>query len=304
MTVEPRPDAPGQVETTSSANASWIAILNARMRRVRFRSRLLRRPVVALRHRGLVSEDAFIVSYPRSGTTWLRFLLCESIAGESPAFGEVRRLVPYVGHQNACPAILGSRGRLIQSHERHDIGMRKVVYIVRNPLNVVVSEYRWQQRIGVFYGSFASFFEDFLKGRSNPWGGWDQHVNFWTDTPGARAGLLHVLKYEDLRADPEGSLAGALEFLEIDSNPAQVARAVAANSLEAMRRKEESAPPGAFAQMRNRDIRFVNRGSNTSWRDHLSPADVDRLETRFADALGRARYSADPIHETKPSHRR
>lgn len=304
MTVEPRSDASGQADTTSNADTGRIATLSARARRARFRSRVLRRPVVALKHRGLVSEDAFIVSYPRSGTTWLRFLLCESIAGESPAFGEVRHLVPYVGHQKACPAILGSRGRLIQSHERHDIGMRKVVYIVRNPLNVVVSEYRWQQRIGVFHGSFASFFEDFLNGRSNPWGGWDQHVNFWTDTPGSRAGLLHVLKYEDLRVDPEGSLAGALEFLEIDSTPAQVARAVAANSLEAMRRKEENAPPGAFAQMRNRDIRFVNRGSNTSWHDHLSPTDVERLETRFAAALGRVGYSSDPIHETKPDQRR
>ena len=303
MTVEPRPDAE-LTEETPVADAGLIASLRARARRVRFRSRILRRPVVALRHRGLNSEDAFIVSYPRSGTTWLRSLLCESIAGEAPAFGEVRHLVPYIGHQNACPAILGPRGRLIQSHERHDIGMRKVVYIVRNPLNIVVSEYRWQQRIGVFDGSFARFFEDFLEGRSNPWGGWDQHVNFWTDTPGARASLLHILKYEDLRADPEGNLAGALEFLEIDSSPAEVARAVAANSLEAMRRKEESAPREAFAQMRNRDIRFVNQGSNTSWRDHLRPADVERLETRWADALGRAGYSLGPIHETKPGHRR
>ena len=89
MTLDPRPDASGQEETTSSADAGWIATLNARVRRVRFRSRVLRRPVVALRHRGLLSEDAFIVSYPRSGTTWLRFLLCESIAGEAPAFGEI-----------------------------------------------------------------------------------------------------------------------------------------------------------------------------------------------------------------------
>jgi hypothetical protein len=289
VTVERQPDAPRALEITPEA--SWIAILNARARRVRFRSRVFRRPIVALRHRGLVSEDAFIVSYPRSGTTWLRFLLCESIAGEAPAFGEVRHLVPYVGHQNACPAILGSRGRLIQSHERHKVGMRKVVYIVRNPLNVVVSEYRWQQRIGVFEGSFERFFEDFLEGRCNPWGGWDQHVNFWTGTPGARAGLLHVLRYEDLRADPRGSLTAALEFLEIDRTPAQVARAVAANSLESMRRKEESAPPGAFAQMRNRDIRFVNRGSNTSWRDHLRPADAERLESRWAAALVSAGYS-------------
>ncbi|HKS75489.1 MAG TPA: hypothetical protein VJQ82_19930, partial [Terriglobales bacterium] len=37
----------------------------------------LRAPLVWLRHRGLGPRDTFVASYPRSGSTWLRFQLFE-----------------------------------------------------------------------------------------------------------------------------------------------------------------------------------------------------------------------------------
>src|SRR5690349_7136880 len=49
------------------------------LRQIRYRAAKsrLRAPFVWLRHRGLDPQDTFVASYPRSGSTWLCFLLFE-----------------------------------------------------------------------------------------------------------------------------------------------------------------------------------------------------------------------------------
>ncbi len=46
----------------------------------------LRGPVTALRHRDVRPDDTFIASYPRAGSTWLRFLLQETLMEQPSTF--------------------------------------------------------------------------------------------------------------------------------------------------------------------------------------------------------------------------
>jgi hypothetical protein len=149
-----------------------------RLRGARFRSKLLRRPLVRSRHKRLTPRDAFLASYPRSGTTWLRFLLYESLTGEAPEFGSIRAAVPSVGKQRGARPVLVGGGRLVQTHETYSHGDRLVVYVVRDPRRVALSEYYWQKRNRTYDSSLAAFVEDFCRGRSNPWGSWGAHVEY------------------------------------------------------------------------------------------------------------------------------
>ena len=56
----------------------------------------VRAPLVWMRHKSLRANDVFFASYPRSGSTWMRFLLYESIAGQSSGFGNVNQSIPDV----------------------------------------------------------------------------------------------------------------------------------------------------------------------------------------------------------------
>ena len=51
----------------------------------------IRVPVIWYRHRGCTDADAFVASYPRSGSTWLRFLLFEVLCKDSAIFDNVNR---------------------------------------------------------------------------------------------------------------------------------------------------------------------------------------------------------------------
>jgi hypothetical protein len=262
-----------------------MAAVTQAVRRARFKNRVLRTPLVRARHKGLGGHDVFLASYPRSGTTWLRFLLYESLTGESARFGIIRSAVPSVGKQAGARPVLDGRGRLIQTHETFYDRARKVVYAVRDARSVVVSEYSWQQRLRVYPGSFDAFVDDFISGRSNPWGSWGDHIDFWRNSECARNGRLHEVRYEDLRSDTENVFRRVLEFLEADVDAEAVRRAVESNSLEGMRTKEDRAKQEGWRPTVRDDIRFVNTGTTGGWRTKLSAEQAVRIEERFGPTM-------------------
>lgn len=260
------------------------------VRRMRFRSRRLRRPLVWARQKGLGRDDILLASYPRSGTTWLRFLLTEALSGEPAEFERVGRTVRYVGDHRNAPRLLPDSGRVIFSHEAYEKTDHRVVYAVRDPRSVVVSEYRWLLRRGLYSKDFPEFFSDFLAGKTNPWGRWSSHVNYWHASVSASSGRLHVVRFEDLRSDAQGSLRDILTFLDVELSDDRVEAAVRNNSVGEMRTKEERAPGDVFSKGVKRDIRFVNTGTTLGWKESLTEQQVARLETQFGEIMARLGY--------------
>lgn len=254
-------------------------------RRVRFRNKTLRRPFMLARHRTLSPQDAFLASYPRSGTTWMRFLLYETLTGESSGFGLMRRAIPSVGKQDGARPVLPDGGRLIQTHEPYCDAARRVVYVVRDARSVVSSEYSWQRRSGFYAGSFDRFLSDFVAGRSNPWGSWAHHVRYWHDSEAARKGRLHVVRYEDLRRDTYSVFRAILGFLGVEADDDLVHRAIENNSLEGMRAKEDSAEAQGWRRSTHPEIRFVNTGTLAGWREKLTAEQAARIERAFGPEL-------------------
>jgi Sulfotransferase domain len=260
------------------------------LRRLRFRSRLLRRPLVWARQRGLNRDDILLASYPRSGTTWLRFLLTEVLTGEPAEFERVGRTVRYVGDHRNAPRLLPNSGRVIFSHEAYEKADHRVVYAVRDPRSVVVSEFRWLLRRGLYFDDFSEFFSDFLAGKTNPWGRWSSHINYWLASPSASSDRVHVVKFEDLRADAQGSLRDILTFLDVKQSDDRIEAAVQNNSVGEMRTKEERAPGDVFSKGVKRDIRFVNTGTTLGWKETLTGQQVAKLETEFGELMVRLGY--------------
>lgn len=259
-----------------------------RLRRARFRRKVLRRPLVAIRHRGLQPTDAFVVSYPRSGTTWTLFMLCDLLAGVRTSFGQLHETTPYVGGHLRAPGILSNGGRLVYSHEVVGVGARPVVYLVRDPRSVVLSEYRWQLMSGLFDGGLGVFLDDFVRGRSNPWGAWGDHVQTWFDHGRRAQDQLLVVRYEDMRRRPEEQLERIATFLGESVSPSRIAGAVSDNDLAAMREKERCSSPPKF----RRDIDCVGEGGVDLWREKLAPPQATLIAERFAPSMALAGYDA------------
>lgn len=245
----------------------------------------LRVPLMWKRHRGLTLHDAFVASYPRSGSTWLRFMLLELLTGYSSDFKKVNQLLPSVGdHRDAVP-LLPEAGRLIKTHEAYRRQYKKAVYLVRDARDVALSEHAYEKGLGRFDKGFDPFLRAFLSGKVNGYGSWQRHVNSWLDADSRADVELLVVRYEELRRNPEETLAHLLQFIGVSVDSRAIREGVANNSLDKMKKKEDMSP-----QMPEGDNRFVRSGSVGGWMGSLTRTQLELIEQFAGDALLRAGY--------------
>ena len=94
-----------------------------------------------------------------------------------------------------------------------------------------------------------------------------------------------MLKYEDLRQDPETNFRRILDFVGLNREPETIRQAIANNSLEKMRKKEIESPRKASVRGR-----FVRTGQVQGWKDKLSPGQMGFIEAQAGEMLVRLGY--------------
>src|SRR5215467_4644746 len=173
-------------------------------------------------------DDVFLVSYPKSGNTWARFLLANLMfPNTAVTFANIHLLVP--GPQ-ATPRKYFERmprPRLIKSHECFDPAYPRVIYIVRDPRDVVISAYHHNRKCRSIKDDLPieAFVERFLAGETflAPHGSWGQNVMTWL---AAREGdpRFLILRYEDMLVDPARELSKVDDLLQLSVSPEQIKR--------------------------------------------------------------------------------
>lgn len=264
------------------------------LRRARKRSPL-RRPVVAWRHRTVGPNDTLLVSFPRSGSTWLRFMLAAAASTEPVEFDSVDEIVPLVG---AAPtrkaAEWGTSGRLIKSHERFSRlyipRSQRFIFLIRDGRDVAVSYYYYCLRNGWWVGAFRTFLDAFLGGRLDGYGPWHRHVEGWLGE--AAEGRDHLLvRYEDLHRDAAAELQRCAEFLQMPLTEERLSQSLAAGSVDRMRESEQrrSTLP---SRVIDPSIPVVRSTKSSNWREEFSDQDLAKFQRHAARALDLGGYEA------------
>lgn len=257
----------------------------------------LRVPIIWMRHRGLNRNDVFAASYPRSGSTWLRFMLFEILTQKDAEFDDVNRDIPDVGGQRDAAALLPNQGRLIKTEEAFRPDYRRAIYLVRDGRDVALSEYAYQKAQGWIDCSFDGYLKMFVNGNANPYGSWEKHVRSWIESPLNARGDLMLVSYRELKQKSEPTLTRIAEFLNVRV-PAQVIQnAIQNNNLQNMRKKEDRAPQIGY-DSRTKSIaeekRFVRSGALGGWRERLTAAQAEYLQRNTGKMLVRLGFEEDP----------
>lgn len=257
------------------------------LRRIRYQlsKSSLRVPLVWYRHRGVTPQDVFVASYPRSGSTWLRFLLFETLTRNEAGFDNVNRVLPDVGMHATATPLLANQGRLIKTHEPFRAEYKRAIYVVRDVRDVVLSEYAYQNALGRIHGTFDDYLSDFLEGTATGYGSWQEHVRGWLDSPSAEHGNLLVVSYRDLRKDTQSQLEQILAFLGVRIERKIIANAIRNNEFQKMRAKEDRNPQ--LGKSGDEDRRFVRKGAVGGWREQLTAEQLDRIEKKAGAMLAR-----------------
>jgi len=251
----------------------------------------MRAPLVWLRHKSLQPTDVFLGSYPRSGSTWLRFLLFESLVGESSGFQNVNLAIPDVkGHEVGLRFMPGN-GRLIKTHEVYHPQYRKAIYLVRDPRDVALSEYAYQTALGLVDLELDEYLSRFLTRGVNPFSSWRAHAESWLSAPLSKEQLL-IVRFEDLRKNTFQTVAQIARFMGLPPADDRIRKAIADNTVDRMRAKEKETP-----QRASKRGRFIRSGSVGGWRANLNPAQVQMFRQYVSDTLLQMGYplEAEPV---------
>jgi hypothetical protein len=226
-------------------------------------------------------DDTFLVSFPKSGNTWARFLIANLVRpGQKIDFTNVNDVIPGPEVTSNRQLLRLQRPRIVKSHQYFDPRYPRVIYIVRDPRDVVVSQYHFQRKRKLVGDDvpLASFVERFIAGQTCYYGSWGEHVASWLATRYRQPGFL-LLRYEDMVADTLRELAKVAAFLNVDATQAQLAEAIERSSADTMRQLEKSQAQ-QFSSTRNtrQDIAFVRAAKAGGWRDSLPEACARQLE--------------------------
>ena len=264
--------------------------MGSTIRRLRYRGSrtALRVPLIWARHRGFGPNDVFLASFPRSGNTWLRFVLGEVLTRDSVEFESVNRIIPEVGLHGKAMAVLPGGGRLIKTHELYRREYQKVVYVVRDVRDVVLSEYSRKRQLGIELNDLDGYLPRFLRGTAMPEGAWHNHIHCWLDCPLVQDGNLLLIRFEEMRKNLEDTIAKIVTFLNLNVDMQLIREAIANNSVEMMRIKEDRTK--SLEKSTREEGRFIRKGSVGGWRAQLTDAQARLIEQHTASALERLGY--------------
>ena len=169
---------------------------------------------------------------------------------------------------------------------------RCVFYLVRNPLDVAVS---LAFHMGVSAARAVAVMNDpdhVLAGSGRSLAvqlpqrvlTWSGHVTSWLDDSRLP---LHLVRYEDLHRVPDAALAGMLAFAGLDPDPLRVARAVAQSRFEVLQAQEAR---HGFREQHDPAEPFFRKGRVGDWRNHLTPAQADRIVADHGPVMRRLGY--------------
>ena len=269
----------------------------------------------------------WIASYPKSGNTWVRIFLANLIVNqpEPMPFERIASICSGEAHESWFkpftdrPVSEFSRAEIAKLRWRAQMraarimkhivplkthnylgedcghpliameGTRAAIYILRDPRDVALSATDHfgvpvDETIEIMNKEGAIGYATAGHTVYEALSSWSIHVRSWTQM---RHGKLHVVRYEDLLADPYGEFGKMARKLGITSEEARIRRAVGHASFKTLQAMERDK---GFLERSISSEKFFRSGKSGGWKDELTPEQANRIERHHGEQMKRFGY--------------
>jgi hypothetical protein len=173
------------------------------------------------------------------------------------------------------------------------------VYIVRNPLDVVLS---LQDHLGstlpeAILAMESDNFATLTDARQvyELWGSWSQNVETWSRQPAER---VLVVRYEDMLDNPIQTFGLISHHLLQAPGKADLALAIERSSFKRLNAQEQAV---GFREKTPRGSAFFRVGRSGQWREHLTEDQIRRIVARHHVQMERHGYLTDELKGFVPA---
>lgn len=231
----------------------------------------------------VLDDDAFLVSYPRSGNTWMRFLLGQAKLNQPLDLESIESVIPDIYIHSNSELLSVPRPRVMKSHEMYDNRYPKVIYLVRDPRDVAISFYFWRKKKRFFEErglnvSLTTYLHQFVEKEIAFFAAWDEHVQSWMTQKSLLGDTLLIMRYEDIEQSPKEALRRAVKFLDWEIPDTKLDFAVKHSVADRMRRVVEASWPSSADR---KDIPFVREARSAQWREVFDDTLKDMYTNKF-----------------------
>ena len=228
--------------------------------------------------------DIFVAGYPKSGNTWVQYLLAGAI------FGSDARVVPDIVIQDLVPDVHYREyyrryltPTFFKTHELPQPRHRRVVYLVRDGRDVMVSYFHHLTALGksLDMGRIVATGEGLFPCR------WHEHVEAWAANP--YDAQMITISYEMLKNDTIMALQAICDFAGVKRERPILELAVSNSAFEILQAKEKKVgwrEDSVFP----RDKAFIRRGKVGSFKDEMPGEVLEAFMKQAGPALRRLGY--------------
>jgi len=234
-------------------------------------------------------DDTYIVEFPKSGVTWLTFLLSNMIIKENDLdthlnfFNSNDFVIDiHTSKKDLYLKVEKTGYRILKSHATYNPYYRKVIYLWRDPKSVMKSYYRMVTGLGDFNGSFLQFVQSDEYGIQS----WIDHISDWLRKSGMNQ-RIYFINYEDLIKNPEEELGRLLGAIGWKVKPESLSYAIENSNKSNMQKLEDERFKNDIRWQMDRaasDYRFVGNEAKIE-NEAEAVAYIEKISNEFFHEL-------------------
>lgn len=243
--------------------------------------------------------DCYVLSYPKCGRTWLRFMLGNALVNhfglKDASLDEILMVKDLPRHNSAIPRIRFTHDDLPHwkmvrdiETEKSKYQSKKVIFLIRDPRDLVVSNYYQKKYRGFKYEkgidkkNFLGDISEFIRYEYGGLPNIVSYYNIWQQQMNVPKSF-QIIKYEDLKQNPLPILKSVFDLLGI-SQPSEETfkRAIEESTFEKMRQIEEqnvlnNQRLGRVDAGKEEGLK-TRKGKVGSYKEELSEGDIAWME--------------------------
>ena len=230
----------------------------------------------------LYPDDVWVVSYPKSGTTWLQQIVKLIRSNGAQDDTRITHSVPWSEGIVRFPGVdidALARPRAFKSHFPYEIfpcgnpstHPCKYIYVSRNLKDVSVSRYAQVKELFFPDLCWDEFWEDFMSWKHG-YGDYFDHILGWWHHRCDHNVLF--LKYEDLKKDLRSNVAKISTFIGADLTDDVLTKIVDMTTFQSMKEN-----PTTNYKWTSKDRNFIRKGIIGDWKNFLTDQQSAQVDT-------------------------
>ena len=228
------------------------------------------------------SDDLFICSYPKSGSLWVSLITATLLKKKKDInLSNIDKFVPDIYTNKESTFIKSSRPRIFKTHEPFEPRFKNVIYVVRDPRDVIVSLYFFLIKIGKIDKNYSKrkFVKEFLNGYYDiDFGSWEQNIGSWF---GGKKENIIFIRYEDLKRNYSKEIKRICIFLKVKPKKAIIKKVVQNTQFETLQKQEKKYDLKWSINSKKNNLKYFRSGKINQWKKFLSSEENKIIKGRW-----------------------